>query len=382
MRVTVSSRSLKGGCSEAELPNLKEIPHNLPSISSDDVDAVTQSLHRNWLAQGSEVESFERALCAYVTGKEGDGICSGVAVSSGTAALFLALYALGVGSDDEVILPSYTCTAVLNAVNMIRAKPVVVDVDPTSWNLSYDATVEAISPATKAIIVTHTFGAPADVEGFMELGIPIVEDCAQALGATIRSRLVGSFGTVAVFSFYVTKVIATGQGGMIISSSGEIIDRIRDYRDFDCPEHYIPRFNFQMTDFQAALGLSQLDKLESFIERRHKIWTFYKRELSGYVNGWQQTLQDSSRHNGYRQVALVEDAMSVKSSLEARGIHAIIPMERYEMLHNYLGLDPTLFRVTESLSDKTLSLPAYPTLTKANIREVVESVKLAVQEKA
>jgi perosamine synthetase len=335
--------------------------------------AVSASLDSLWLAPGSQTEAFEAAICEY----HGHGF-SAVALSSGTAALFLALYGLGVGENDEVLIPSYSCSALLNAIHMVGGQPIVVDVDPASWNISATAAAAAVTSRTRALIVTHAFGVPAEIEPLLAIGIPVIEDCAQSIGAEIAGRKVGCDGVVSTFSFFATKMLTTGHGGMVMSSDHDLIEKILDYRSFDCRETYIPRFNFQMADFQAALGNSQIGRFEGFMRRRRAIGERYRAALTELVDGWQRPRSEASIANGYRHVALVKDAAAVISAMDRQGISAAIPIKRYELLHRYLKLDPSLFPVAEGLPQRTLSLPAFPALDDAQLDRVIESAREAL----
>src|SRR5581483_4123677 len=228
------------------------IPHNRPLITDADIAAVSGTLASGWIAQGPQTRAFEEEVCAFL-GLEGDA----VAVSSGTTALHLALLALGVGPEDAVILPTYVCSAVLNAVCHAGAAPVLADVSPNDFNLDPAHVHALLTARTKAIIAPHTYGFPADIGALRALGVPVVEDCAQAIGAAVAGRKAGTLGDIAIFSFYATKLMTTGQGGMVVGPR-TLMETVRDLRDFDCRPTYRVRYNYQMTDFQAALGRSQL----------------------------------------------------------------------------------------------------------------------------
>lgn len=177
------------------------IPHSRPLITDSDIRAVTETLKSGQLSQGAEVKKFEKSLAEFIGKKRG------AATSSGTAALHLALLALDVKEKDEVIIPSFVCTAVLNAVNYTGATPVIVDVEPLTFNISGDAVKKALTSKTKALVVPHLFGCPAEMDKLSEMGIPIIEDCAQAVGATFKGQNVGSFGLLSVFSFMLPRCL-------------------------------------------------------------------------------------------------------------------------------------------------------------------------------
>ncbi|MBM4272745.1 MAG: DegT/DnrJ/EryC1/StrS aminotransferase family protein, partial [Deltaproteobacteria bacterium] len=241
------------------------IPHSRPTLDQDDYASVLHILKSGHLAQGKQVEQFEKDLSSLI------GVRGGVAVSSGTAALHLALLSLNTGSGDEIIIPDFVCTAPLNAIRYTGAVPVIADIDPLTYNIDVGDLKKRLTKKTKAIIIPHMFGLPADMEEILSLGIPVIEDCAQSLGSRYRDSCTGRLGTLSIFSFYATKMIATGEGGMVLSDDESLLEKIRDLRDYDEKELYTVRYNYKMTDFQAAFGISQLKKLFSFIKRRKEI---------------------------------------------------------------------------------------------------------------
>lgn len=242
------------------------ITHSRPSLDEDDIYSVVNTLRSNNIAQGIAVAQFENAMCDFI------GIRGGaVAVNSGTSALHLSLLALNIKEGDEVMIPSYVCSALLNAIMYVKAKTCFVDIDPESYNIDTKDLKNKIRNKTKLIIVPHLFGLSADMKEIVKYGIPVIEDGAQSIGALYQGRQVGNLGIACVLSFYATKVITTGEGGMILSNSEEMLNKIRDLRDYDEKKHFKVRFNYKLTDFQASLGISQLKKLTSWIEKRRQI---------------------------------------------------------------------------------------------------------------
>jgi len=340
------------------------IEHNKPCLNKNDSDILSQTLRRSDLAQGRIVESFENDLSKYL-GRNSQTCV----VSSGTSALFLALWALGIKSGDEVLAPSYVCSAILNAIFMLKAKPLLVDINPDDFNISYESTKKLITKKAKAIIIPHTYGVPADLSKFKKLGLPIVEDCAQALGATYKDQKVGTIGDVGVFSFYATKLMTTGHGGMISSRNKFFINKIKDYREFDLRKKYFPRFNFKMTDIQAALGLSQLKRLNSFIKKRENIAQRYTKVLLGF-NLERQMNKSGGKRIYYRYVIISKNVLKLKQVLLKNAVKAIVPITSEELLHNYLRLPKKRFPHAENVSKNTLSLPIYPAMKNNEITKV------------
>lgn len=338
-----------------------KIPHNKPSIDYHEVKAVQDVLESGWIVQGEKVKLFENKICHYL-GLKND---LSVALSNGTSALYLALKILGVNSpSDEVIVPNYVCSAVLNAIFMNNVKPVVVDVDQIDFNISYQKVKEKINNHTKAIIIPHTFGVPADVIRIRELGIPIIEDSAQALGSKINNIHVCSFGDIAILSFYATKLITTGQGGMIVSKNSEYIEKARDYCKYDMQKIYYPRFNFQMTDLQAAMGIVQLNKFDNFLEKRKLIAKNYLEICEEKSWDYQKVNNSNFTQNWFRFVIKGEPNFIIKlrNKLNKAGVNCVIPIEKWQLLSVYLKINTNEFKISKKITETTLSLPIFPDL--------------------
>ena len=263
---------------------MTSIPITKPFLTGAEGEAVAAVVSSGWVAQGPKVREFEAAFAERV------GARDAVAVTSGTTALQLALYVIGVGPGDEVIVPSLSFIATANAVWQCGATPVFADIDPRTYNLDPAAAERAITPRTKAIMPVHQVGLPADMDAFLELGrrhgLEIVEDAACAVGASYRGSPIGSLGPLACFSLHPRKVITTGEGGMIAVAEPELAARLRFLRQHamdvsDLARHsasdvVIERYpergwNYRMTDMQAALGLCPLDALDEILARRRRI---------------------------------------------------------------------------------------------------------------
>ena len=198
------------------------IPHSRPTMGEEEVKAVAEVIRSGHIVEGEVVQRFEKNFA------EKMGVQDAAAVSSGTAALHLTLLAMGIGPDDEVIIPSYVCTALFHAVQYVGAISVPAEIDPKTYNIDPDDVQKRITTRTKAIIVPHMFGLAANLDRLLNLDVPVIEDCAQAVGGTYHQKPLGTFGQASIFSFYATKMMATGEGGMVTSNSAEIIDCIRD----------------------------------------------------------------------------------------------------------------------------------------------------------
>jgi perosamine synthetase len=324
---------------------------------------VAAVVRRGWVAAGPEVAGFERELAS------GLGTEAAVAVSSGSAALELALHALGVGAGDEVVIPTYVCDALHHAVTRTGATAVLADADPTTLSLSAADTASRLTPRTRCIIVPHAFGLAADVAPFLALGVPVIEDCAQTLGARLGGRLVGSLGTLAVCSFYATKLLTTGEGGAVAGPAA-LLERVRDRRDYDERDDLTPRFNSKLSDLAAALGRGQLARFDGFVARRRAIAARYRERLRGVR--CVMPVEAGPRHVYHRFVVeTAERPDTVQAALAARGVAARRPV--YRPAHRALGLSG--FPEAERLWARAVSLPCYPTLADDEVDTVAAALR-------
>ncbi len=344
------------------------IPHSRPWITEEDAAAAAAVLRSGSLGDGSHVRRFEHGVARAV------GQRYGLATASGTAALHLALLALGIGEGDEVLLPSYVCTAVLNAVRYTGARPVLCDVDAETGNLDPDDARGRVTSRTKALIAAHLFGHPADMDRLAEVGVPVIEDCAQALGARWRGQPVGSFGQISVFSFYATKVITTGEGGMACTSCPELLERMRALRDYDQRDQYQVRYNYKMSDLQASLGLAQLARLREALARRRLLAARYDAALADLGVGL------PPRRAGcdpicYRYVIRANGRAPEKlaAELAARSVECKRPV--FRPLHHYLGGGERDLAGTDMIYAEALSLPLYPALSDREAVRVMSAAR-------
>jgi perosamine synthetase len=345
-----------------------KIPHSRPWITTGDTRAVARVLRGGQIAQGDETAAFEREMGDFLD------MPPGVAVSSGTAALHLALLGLGIGRGDEVILPSYVCVAPLHAVEYVGATPRLADIEPTSFNIDPPDVRRRITRRTRAIIVPHLFGLPADLDELLQLGIPIIEDCAQAIGARYRDKAVGSFGAVSILSFYATKPLTTGEGGMVMSRNRHLLARVRDLRDYDERRQHTMRFNYKLTDLQAALGRSQLRRLPTMLAKRSALAERYRRHWTGLPIRV-PAANDRRTHAYHRFVISCPIAATrVARRLSAMGVTARPPI--FRPIHRTLGLEG--FPGTDHAFRHALSLPLYPTLSAREAELVMRALSRAI----
>src|SRR5437016_7811567 len=293
----------------------------------------------------------------------------GVAVSSGTAALYLALMALGIGAGDEVVIPSYVCTALWPQVPLTGPKPVLVDLEPATYQPSPQAVARALTRHTKAVIVPHMFGLPADIENVKSHGVPVIEDCAQTLGVTVRGAPVGGTGKLAICSFYATKLLTAGEGGMVLGRDESLVGRVRALRQYDEQNTPERAFNYKMTDMQAALGLCQVARLESFLARRRAIAARYHeavRQADLTPPGGPAGLEHGYFRYVLRLSGPVGPALDRAHKLEI-GCQRPVRLP----IHRYLGLSG--FPETDAAWERALSIPLYPALTDPEVERLLRA---------
>ena len=339
------------------------IPHSKPTLGPEEMQAVSDVISSGYVAEGDVVRRFEQSFADHFD------IRHAVATNSGTSALHLVMLALDIGPGDEVIIPSYVCCALLNAVNYTGATPILADIRPDTCNIDAADVKKRITDRTRAIIVPHLFGMAADLDRLLDLNVPLIEDCAQAVGATYKQRAVGTFGLAAIYSFYATKVITTGEGGMVMSNSGALIDRIRDLKSYDRKQDYRVRFNYKMSDIQAAMGLSQLGRLDAIIRRRRVIADQYARSLKDLDL---DLPPDDPGHIYFRYtIDLNTDPSPWIADLADMGIGCdrpiFLPLHRQLQQGGYPG--------SEKAWNTYLSIPIYPSLPDYAAARIIDAIR-------
>ena len=353
------------------------IPPAKPIIGDEEREAVDRVMRSGMIAQGPEVAAFEREFSEhFVPGRPS------VAVNSGTAGLHLGLLAAGVGAGDEVIVPSFTFAATGNSVALTGATPVFVDIEPETFALNPEAVAAAITPKTKGIMPVHLYGHPArmrELEAIAsERGVALFEDAAQAHGASLDGRPVGSFGAFAMFSLYPTKNMTSGEGGMITAADDEIARRARLLRNQGMERQYeneIVGFNARMTDIHAAIGRVQLTKVAGWTKTRQDNAAFLDSNLHGVVV---PPVADGAVHVYHQYTVRVpEDRDGFVAALKSEhnvgaGVYYPIPNHRLPSLTSYApGLD---LPETERAAREVVSLPVHPSLTADDLDRIVTAV--------
>jgi dTDP-4-amino-4,6-dideoxygalactose transaminase len=363
----------------AVIPNRPLVPIAHPLIGEEEQEAVRQVLASGALAQGKRVAEFEARFADYL------GVKQAVAVTNGTLALWVALLAHDIGPDDEVITTPFSFIASANSVLYVGAKPVFADIDPDTYTLDPESVRAAITPRTRAIMPVHLYGGMADMDTLMAIAdehkLVVIEDACQAHGATLHGRSAGSFGTGG-FSFYPTKNMTTAEGGILTTNDEQIAERARLLRNHGQRERYLHEtlgFNFRMTELQAAIGLTQLNRLAEWTARR----IANARHLSAHLNGVRTpSSRPDSRHVFHQYTIRVqaERRADFIDRLNALGIGTAIHYPRpihQQPVYQKLGYADHL-PVAEQAAREVVSLPIHPALSQGDLDRIVEAVRQAI----
>lgn len=372
-----------------------DIPFHKPYITEEEISEVVDSLRSGWLTMGPKTVRFEQEFSKYIGAKHA------IAINSCTAALHLALKAINLKPEDEVIIPDTTFTATGEVVCYFGARPVIVDVDKETHNLKVEAIGKAITSKTKVIIPVHFGGQPCDMDEIKKIAVAnklvVIEDAAHALPAWYQNKKIGTIGDMTCFSFYATKTLATGEGGMVTTESDEWAERIRVLRlhgiSQDAWKRYTGEgswyyevieagYKYNMTDIQAALGLAQLEKLEWMWERRKEIAERYTEAFKesdcillpnqekGKVSAWHLYVIKLNSE------VLEIDRSRFIEALKARGIGAsvhFIPLHRHPFYRDTFGYNDKDFPDAEWLYERSVSLPIYPGMLDEEVTYVIEN---------
>jgi perosamine synthetase len=364
------------------------IPLSAPDITEADIEAVVSVLRTPRLSIGPKMEEFERSIADLV------GVSHGIAVSSGTAGLHLCLRALSLGEGDEVIVPSFTFVSAGNVILYERAKPVFVDIEPRTLNLDPGKLERSITPKTRAIIVVHTFGHPADMDPIMEIarkhGLPVIEDACEAIGARYRGRPVGGIGDFGVFGFYPNKPITTGEGGMVVARDSQMAATIRALRNQGRREsdgwleHRLLGYNYRLSELNCALGVEQMKRIDDILDRREALAIQYSEELQAITEVITPPLRmENGRVCWFVYVIRLENRDAILGKLKEQGIGCaryFAPLHRQPLFVPYVSPCDDL-KITEQVAGQTLALPFFNRLTREQIHEVCCALREAIRSK-
>jgi len=372
------------------------LPFHRPLIGAEEESEVIQCLRSGWITTGPRTQEFERAFADYI------GCRHAIGLNSCTAGLHLALVALGIGEGDEVITTPITFPATANVIVHQRARPVFADIDPGTLNIDPDKIEERISTKTRAIIPVHFAGHPCEMDRISEIAqkynLKVIEDAAHALEAEYHGRKVGVLGNAAAFSFYATKNITTGEGGMLTTNDDELADKIdilrlhgisRDawkryglegYKHWDT---IYPGYKYNMFDIQAAIGIHQLKKVDKFLQIRRKYVEMYDKAFEKIPEIKILSRRENIKHSHYLYVIQVktEDSTAdrdiIMNAIQSENIGIGI---HFRALHlqpyykNTYGFKPGDFPNAEYASDRVISLPLYPAMTEEDVTDVIKTV--------
>ena len=357
------------------------IPIAKPLIGKEEKTAVSKVLESGMVACGPKTKEFEEEFARYI------GVKHAVATTSGTTALHLGLLALKIGKGDEVIVPSFSFIASVNSILFCNAKPVFCDVDKKSFNIDTKKIKALITDKTKAIMPVHLYGLPADMKEIQKIAdehdLFVIGDAAQAHGASIDSKMVGSFGNLECFSFYPTKNMTTGEGGMITTDDDELYEKIDSLHNHSRVktqwgyEHDGIGYNYRMTDIASAIGLAQLKKLPGFIKKRRENAAFYDDNLKNVIT---PISFEKAKHAYHQYTIQYKDRKTIIDKLKKEkigfGIYYPKPLHFYPHLKKFSHSD---LKISEYLAEVSLSLPVHPDLTEKDLEKVVSVVNEVCQ---
>ncbi len=375
------------------------LPFALPDIGEEEIAEVLDSLRSGWLTTGPKTKRFEQEFAAFI----GENV-EAVAVNSATAGLHLALEAIGIGPGDEVITTTHTFTSTAEVIRYLGADPVLVDIDPLTLNIDPAAVERAITPRTRAIIPVHFSGLSCDMDSIFALahkhGIKIVEDAAHALPTTYNGKLIGTLESdVTVYSFYATKTITTGEGGMVVTANPEIAARCRTMRlhgiSRDAFDRYTstkpawfyevvaPGFKYNMTDLAASIGLHQLKKAWQFQARRQEMAQYYDEALERLPVLLPPKAPAGDTHAWHLYVLRLEPSAKVKRDrfielMAERGIGCsvhFIPLHLHPYWRDLYALKPEDFPCAQEIYGRSVSLPLFTKMTEADQQKVIDAVR-------
>lgn len=362
-----------------------------PSLTEEDVSYVVEALRSGWVSgRGAYVQGFEEAFARWL------GVDHAISTTSGTTALHLALATLGIEKQDEVIIPAFSMGAIPFAVCYLGAKPVLVDSEWNTWNMDPGKIAEKITPKTRAIIVMHTYGHPADMGPILEVArehdLYLVEDAAEAHGAEYRGKKAGTFGDISCFSFFANKIITTGEGGMVVTNNADFAEKARVLKDMaferDPSRKFLHKyigFNYRLTNIQAALGSSQMNRIEKFIEIRRRNAMLYN-SLLKTIEGVILPPEAPWARNVFWMYSILIDEKAYGTTVE--GLMKTL-QEEYDVetrpffvpIHQqpvYVGCySGQTYPIAEKLSAMGMNLPSGNTLTENQVRYVGDAIREA-----
>lgn len=355
------------------------IPVYKPHLTGREKEYVNQCLDSTWISsKGEFISRFERAFSDYIGAQHATTVCNG------TVALHLALAALEIGPNDEVIVPTLTYIASVNTILQTGAKPVFVDSLPMSWQLDPEDLQRKITPRTKAVMAVHLYGLPCNMAAIQDIcnrhNLYLIEDCAEAFGTRYANQHVGTFGDFATFSFFGNKTITTGEGGMVVAREKKMLERAFHLKNQGVSTtheywHDTLAYNYHMTNICAAIGLAQLEKADQILKKKRRIAEWYNIALSDLPLSTHKELPDTTHSFWMCSVALIHsaDRQPLRNYLKQAGIETrpVFP-PAHKMPH---CATEESFPVAEFLSSRGINLPSYPDLTESEVKGICEKIR-------
>lgn len=351
-----------------------------PTLDGNEKKYVEECIDSTWISsRGKFVNEFEVEFSKYL------GLRHSVSVVNGTAAIHLAMLALGIGPEDEVIVPTLTYIASVNPIRYVGATPVFVDSLASTWQMDPTDIEKKITPKTKAIVAVHLYGQACEMDAINELakkhGLFVIEDCAEAIGTTCHGRPVGTFGDIAAFSFFGNKTITCGEGGMISTNDETLFDRSKHFRGQGLAQyreywHDVVGYNFRMTNIAAAIGLAQLERIDEFLEKKKAVAQWYVEEIAALPIDWHRE-QEGTEHSYWMFSILTkskEDRDGLREHLKDNGVETrplFFPVHTMPMYAEKYQRHP----VAEDLSWRGINLPSYPGLEHSDVVEICSLIR-------
>jgi perosamine synthetase len=380
----------------------KFLPFHVPDVGDEEIQSVVETLRSGWLTTGSKVKQFEQEFASKV------GVSHAVAVNSCTAALHLALEAIGLGEGDEVIVPTMTFAATAEVVTYFKAKPVLVDCRWDTLNIDMDQVEKAITPRTRAIIPVHFAGQPCEMKRVLEVArshnLQVIEDAAHALPARYQGQMVGSIGDITCFSFYATKNVTTGEGGMATTDDPVWAERMRlmslhglsrdAWNRYSCAgswryEIHYPGYKYNLTDIAAAMGIPQLRKCDLFWEIRQRYATLYNDGFRDLPEIILPCVKEDVQHawhlyviqldQGRLRIGRNEFIELLRKQNIGSSVH-FIPLHLHPFYRDTFGYRPGHFPVASAISERIVSLPIYSRMTEADVQNIIDVVRGIIRE--
>lgn len=378
---------------------MKFIPYGLHEITEEDIKEVVKVLKSDWVTTGPKIEEFEKAICSYTNTKYGTAVCNG------TAALDIAVNGLGITEGSEVITTPFSFVASSNCLLFNKLRPVFADIKKDTFNIDPKEIRKKITDKTKAILYVDYAGQPCDIDEIREIAeehnLFIIEDAAHAIGAEYKGKKIGNFADVTTFSFHPVKNITTGEGGIVVTNNKNVNDKLKLLRNHGMDKETMKRFgkdadwsydvkmlarNYRITDFQCALGISQLKKIGEMIEKRQMIVERYKKEFENIKEITLPYVKGNIKHAWHLYTILLDEKINRdkffrKMRQKNIGVNVLyIPIYHFSYYKKNFNVDKKLYPVTENVFKRVISLPLFPRMEDEDIEWIVDSVKKTIEE--